>query len=51
MGRRLPSSCSRAIDVRGVTPTAVDDVTLDPNGSAQATQCSPCSDCQVALSP
>lgn len=31
-----------AIDVRGVTPTKVDDVTLDPNGSAQtATQCSP----------
>lgn len=30
-----------AIDVRGVTPTAVADVTLDPNGSAQAAQCSP----------
>lgn len=30
-----------AIDVRGVTPMAVDNVTLDPNGSAQAAQCSP----------
>lgn len=28
-----------AIDVRGVTPTVADAVTLDPNGSAQAAEC------------